>query len=109
MRTARNIAIVAIVAVPVAFVPAGGDTAEAVQAALQLGFYGLLGVFGLRLYRQGRGFLDRMETAQRAYLYVGLGIIAMLIAADVSLLLIALAVALGAAILAIVVSSRESY
>jgi hypothetical protein len=38
VRTARNVAIIAVLAVPVAFAPAGGDVADAILQALLLGF-----------------------------------------------------------------------
>jgi hypothetical protein len=108
VRALRNIAIIAIIAIPVAFVPAGGDAADGVVAALQLAFLAAIGAMGFMLYRQSRFKLDTMPDGQRALLYGAFGAIALFFAAGGNLIWIGLMVAAGAAIFWLLRSS-ESY
>ena len=71
LKTARNIAIIAVVALAVALLPGGGDTAQAVLAALSLGFLAALGFVGHRLYRENQFTLWSMSSRHRALLYGG--------------------------------------
>jgi hypothetical protein len=71
-RTARNIGIVAIVALAIAVIPGGGDTANLVLAALSLGFIAAIGFLGYRLYMENRFTLWSMSTRHRALLYGGI-------------------------------------
>ena len=71
LRTARNIGIVALVALGIALIPGGGDTANLVLAALSLGFIAAIGFLGYRLYMENRFTLLSMTTRHRAMLYGG--------------------------------------
>jgi hypothetical protein len=71
LKTARNIGIVAAVALAVALVPGGGDTARFVLAALSLGFLAAFGFLGYRLYRENQFTLWSMSARHRALLYGG--------------------------------------
>jgi hypothetical protein len=71
LKTARNIGIVAVVALAVAVVPGGGDTARLVLGVLSLGFLAAIGFLGYRLYMEHRFTLWSMTTRHRAMLYGG--------------------------------------
>jgi hypothetical protein len=72
LKTARNIGIIAVVALAVALLPGGGSTAQLVLAALSLGFLAAIGFLGYRLYRENQFTLWSMSTRHRALLYGGL-------------------------------------
>jgi hypothetical protein len=72
LKTARNIGIIAVVALAVAAIPGGGDTANLVLGALSLGFLAAIGFLGYRLYMEHRFTLWSMSTQHRALLYGGL-------------------------------------
>ena len=54
LKAARNIGVVAVVALAVALLPGGGDTAQLVLGALSLGFLAAIGFLGYRLYMENR-------------------------------------------------------
>jgi hypothetical protein len=80
VRAARNIAIIAVVALGVAFIPGGGAAAETALAALVMGFLAALGYFCYRLYRENQLTLYTLTDAQRALLYGAFGVLALMIA-----------------------------
>jgi hypothetical protein len=86
VRAARNIAIIAILAVPVAFLPAGGNIASAIGAALTLAFLATLALAGRQLYRENRMTVDTLSDAARAELLVAVGIIVLMVAGTDELL-----------------------
>jgi hypothetical protein len=71
LKAARNIGIIAAVALAVALIPGGGDTARFVLSALSLGFLAALGFLAYRLYRENQFTLWSMSTRHRALLYGG--------------------------------------
>jgi hypothetical protein len=71
LKTARNIAIVAAIALAVAVLPGGGDTARFVLGALSLAFLAAIGFLGYRLYVEQRFTLWSMTPRHRAMLYGG--------------------------------------
>jgi hypothetical protein len=80
MRAARNVAIVMLLALPVAFLPRGDNFAEALLTALTLG---LLAGISWMLYtfsRENQLTLATLGDGRRAILYGALGLIALLIA-----------------------------
>jgi hypothetical protein len=80
MRAARNVAIVMVLALVVAFLPRGDNFAEALLTALTLG---LLAGISWMLYtfsRENQLTLATLTDGRRAILYGGLGLIALLIA-----------------------------
>lgn len=80
MRTARNVAIIMLLAVPVAFTATGGNLADALLTALTMG---LLAGITWALYvfsRENQLTLATLSDGRRALLYGGLGLIALLIA-----------------------------
>ncbi len=86
VRTLRNIAIIAVLALGVAFVPGGGDAANTLLAALFMGFLATIGFLGYRLYMQNQLTLSALSDGRRATLYAAVGAIALMIAGTDELL-----------------------
>jgi hypothetical protein len=80
MRTARNVAIVLLLAFVVAFVPAGGNVAEAILTAITIGFLTAIAWTLYVLSRQNQLTLATLSDGRRAILYGALALIALLIA-----------------------------
>ena len=80
MRTARNIAIIALLAVPVAFLPGGGVAAQTVITALTMAFLATLGFAVWQVYRANRLTFDTLPGDQRAVLLGSVGIIVLMVA-----------------------------
>ena len=72
LKTARNIGIIAAVALAIALIPGGGQTANLVLGTLSLGFLAAIGFLGYRLYMENRFTLWSMSTRHRAMLYGGI-------------------------------------
>lgn len=80
MRALRNAAIVMLLALLVAFAPAGGNVADTVLTAITMGF---LAAISWAIYAAGRRnelTLAALGDGRRAILYAALGLIALLIA-----------------------------
>jgi hypothetical protein len=75
MRTARNIAIVALLAVPVAFVPGGGNAARAILAALTLAFLATIALAVRQLYAENRLTVDTLPEGERVLLFGSVGLL----------------------------------
>jgi acetyl-CoA carboxylase beta subunit len=101
VRAARNIAIIAVVAFPVAFLPGGGNVASAVVTTLTLAFLATLGLAGRQLYRENRLTVDTLPDVSRAELLVAVGIIVLMIAGTDELLDTGLGTVLWIALLAL--------
>lgn len=80
LRTARNVAIILILAVPVAFIPGGGGVAQGVLALLLMGFLASLVGAARQVYREDRLTFDSLPDDQRAVLFAALGVIVLMIA-----------------------------
>ena len=80
MRVLRNVAIVMLLAVVVAFVPAGGNAADTVLTAITIGFLAAISWTLFVLSRQNELTLAALRDSRRAILYGALGLIALLIA-----------------------------
>jgi hypothetical protein len=80
LRTLRNIAIIAVLAVPVAFVPGGGNAAQAVLTALGLAFLASLAIAARQIHRENRLTFDSLPDDQRAVLFGAVGVIVLMIA-----------------------------
>jgi hypothetical protein len=80
MRTVRNVLIVMALAFAVAFLPAGGNVAEAIFTALTMGFLAVIAWMVYVLSRQNQLTLATLSDARRGVLYGALGLIALLIA-----------------------------
>jgi hypothetical protein len=70
-KTIRNIAIIAVVALAVAFTPGGNDTAELILAIISLAFLAAIGFLGARLYMEHKFTLWSMSDRHRAQFYAG--------------------------------------
>jgi hypothetical protein len=80
VRALRNVSIVVALAFAVAFVPGGGNAADAVLTAITMAF---LAAIAWALYvasRQNQLTLATLSDGRRAILYGALGMIALLIA-----------------------------
>jgi hypothetical protein len=71
MRTARNVAIVVVIAAAVAFIPGGGRVASTFEAALWVAFGLGFGFLAVRFYREHRISIYSLGDAHRALLYAG--------------------------------------
>ena len=74
LKTLRNIAIIAAVALGIAFIPGGSDTAELVLAIISLAFLAAIGFLGYRLYMENKFTLWSMSDRHRAQLYAGIAV-----------------------------------
>jgi hypothetical protein len=80
VQTVRNVAIVMLLAVVVAFVPAGGNAADTLLTAITMGFLAAIAWSLYVLSRQQQLTLAALSDGRRAILYAALGLIALLIA-----------------------------
>jgi hypothetical protein len=80
MRVARNVAIIMALAFVVAFVPAGGNAAEAILTAITMGFLAAIAWTLFVLSRQNQLTLATLGDGRRALLYGALGTLALLVA-----------------------------
>jgi len=80
VRAARNIAIIMLLALVVAFLPGGGNVASGILTTLTLGFLAAISFFVYTLARENRFTLDTLSDGNRALLYGGIGLITLLIA-----------------------------
>lgn len=80
MRNLRNAAIIALLAAPVAFAPAGGNAVEAIFAAVMMAFLAAISWALYTASRRNELTLATLSDGRRAILYGALGLIALLIA-----------------------------
>jgi len=80
MRNARNVAIILVLALGVAFLPSGGNVVDAIFAAIGMGFLAGISWMLYVLSRQNQLTLATLTDARRAILYGAFGLIALLIA-----------------------------
>jgi hypothetical protein len=80
VRTARNVAIIMILALGVAFVPGGGNVVEAIVTAITMGFLAGIAWMVYVLSRQNQLTLAALSDSRRAILYGALGLIVLLVA-----------------------------
>jgi hypothetical protein len=78
---ARNIAIIAVLAAMVAFLPGGGPTARVVLTGLYLIFLGATIWVASILYRERRDTLYMLSDGRRALLYGAVGVLAVTLTA----------------------------
>jgi len=69
LKTLRNIAIIALIALLVTVAPGGGNLARGVLAAISMAFLFAIGSFGWRLYKENQLTLWSMTNRHRAALY----------------------------------------
>jgi hypothetical protein len=70
----RNVLIIALLAVAVAFVPGGGTTSSVIVQILSFGFLVAITLWGFRLYREHRVDLYSLGDRNRTILYVSAGV-----------------------------------
>jgi hypothetical protein len=80
MRTARNAAIIMVLALGVAFAPSGQNFANAVLTAITMGFLAGISWMLYVLSRQKQLTLATLTDRRRAIFYSAFGMIALLIA-----------------------------
>ncbi|HYJ21403.1 MAG TPA: hypothetical protein VEW07_05200 [Solirubrobacterales bacterium] len=80
MRTVRNVAIIMILALGVAFLPHGGNVVDAIFAAITLGFLAGISWMLYVLSRENQLTLATLSDGRRAVFYGAFGMIALLIA-----------------------------
>lgn len=79
LATARNIAIILIVAALVVLIPGGGTGASVALQAVYLVFLACLGWFASITYRQHRTTLYSLGDRRRAILYVAIAVAAVVL------------------------------
>jgi hypothetical protein len=82
VRTARNVAIIMLLALPVAFTATGGNLADAMFTALTMGLLAGLAWMVYTYSRENQLTLATLSDGRRALLYGALGLIALLIAGN---------------------------
>jgi hypothetical protein len=80
VRNARNVAIVMVLALGVAFLPGGGNAVDTVFTALTMGFLAGIAWMLYTLSRQNQLTLATLSDGRRAIFYGALGMIALLVA-----------------------------
>ena len=79
MRTARNVAIIALLALALIVLPAGGNIAEAVLAMLSILFAVAIGAMLIRFWKDTGLQRDTFTDRQRWLIYGSIGAIALMI------------------------------
>ena len=74
MKTARNIAIVALIAAAVVVIPGGGPAVTVILTVIGIAFFVAIAMLGYRLYMENRFLLDSLPTRDRAILYVSIAL-----------------------------------
>jgi hypothetical protein len=80
VRTARNVAIVLLLALGVAFLPGGGNLAEAVLTLLTMALLAGIAWMLYTLSRENQLTLATLTEGRRAILYGAFGMLALLVA-----------------------------
>jgi hypothetical protein len=80
VKAARNIAIIMVLALGVAFLPGGGNFAEAVWTALTMGLLAGISWMVYTLSRENQLTLATLDDKRRAILYGAIGILVLLVA-----------------------------
>ncbi len=80
MRQARNILIIAVLALGVAFLPRGSDVAAAILALISMAFLGALSYAVYQAYRANSLTVLALPESRRLVLFAAVGLIVLLIA-----------------------------
>lgn len=80
MVAARNIAIIALLALLLTVLPAGGNVADGILTALWLVFLGAIVLLAVRFWKQNSLARDAMSDRQRGIIYGALGALALMVA-----------------------------
>jgi hypothetical protein len=79
LQTARNVVIIALLALVVTIVPGGDAAADTILVALSMAFLAAIALFCFRLYNSQQMTLATMPDGRRAILFGSIGAIALLI------------------------------
>jgi Kef-type K+ transport system membrane component KefB len=74
VKTARNIAIIALIAAAVVVIPGGGPAVNVILTVIGIAFFAAIAFLGYRLFMENRFTLDALPTRDRAILYVSVAI-----------------------------------
>jgi hypothetical protein len=85
VRNFRNVAIVMVLALAVAFAPAGGNVVNAIFTALTMGFLAGIAWTLYTLGRQNQLTLATLSDSRRTILYGAFGVLALLVAGTAKL------------------------
>lgn len=99
MRAVRNVAIIALLALALTVLPAGGNVADAILAALSILFAIAIGAMLIRAWRSTSLQRDTFTDRQRWLVYGSIGAIALMIAGTDELLATGLGVVVWVAVL----------
>jgi hypothetical protein len=80
MRTARNVAIIMVLALGVAFIPGGGNAVDTIFAAISMAFLAGITWMLYTLSRENQLTLATLSDGRRAIFYGAFGLLALLIA-----------------------------
>lgn len=81
MQTARNVAIIMLLALAVAFVPGGDAAGDTVLNLLGIAFLAAIAWFVYVVYRERRLTIDTLPDSRKAILFGAVGLICFAIAA----------------------------
>ena len=85
MRTARNVAIILVLALGVAFVPGGSNAVDTIVAAITMGFLAGISWMLYVLSRENQLTLATLTDRQRVIFYSAFGMLALLVAGTTKL------------------------
>jgi hypothetical protein len=74
VKTARNIAIIAVIAAAIAIIPSGRPAVNVLLTVIGIAFFAAIGFLGYRLYMENRFTLDSLAERERIVLYVSLAV-----------------------------------
>jgi Kef-type K+ transport system membrane component KefB len=74
VRAARNIAIIAVIALAITVLPGGGPTVDVILTLITIAFFAAIALLGYRMYREHHFTLDSLEPRQRLILYASVGL-----------------------------------
>jgi len=80
LKVVRNVAIIALLALGLTILPAGGNVATGLLTALSLILFAAVALLAVRFWAQSSLTRDAMTDRQRGLVYAGLGAIALMIA-----------------------------
>jgi hypothetical protein len=74
VKTARNIAIIALIAAAVVVIPGGGPAVNVILTVIGIAFFAAIALLGYRLYMENRFLLDSLSMRDRAVLYISVAL-----------------------------------
>ena len=80
MKNARNVLIIAVLALGVAFLPNGGNFADAVLTAITMAFLAVMSFAVYQAYRANRLTMLALPDSRRLVLFSAVGLVVLLVA-----------------------------